>query len=272
MKKIIYSLSIITFLAILMAGCYSSSPATSGNTYARPDWALAYEPGVRYYYFPDIETYYDVTTGNFVYFNHGQWLYSSNLPPAYRGYDLYNGYRVVLDRRVYQPWRYHQNYFSSYPPYYYRNYYGTTYRDGLRGYNENNRNPVYISPSDRSRRTTTSPSSSPSDVNRSTTRESRSGDYSSRRVGKPVQVTPEMRQPNQSNSSRSATPGSSRRQNNSSGTGIGSGTETNDRDVQPRSNSDSPQPSVRRNSNDNPQQNRTDSNNNDEEKKSSRRR
>ncbi|HEX3008354.1 MAG TPA: hypothetical protein VHO90_12155, partial [Bacteroidales bacterium] len=126
MKRIIYSFSITSILiisVIVLSGCYSSSPTTARGGYSAPDWAPYYEPGVRYYYIPDIETYYDVSTRNFIYFDRGQWITSGYLPSPYQGYDLYNGYAVVLDRRVYEPWRYHQNYVTSYPRYYYRSKY-----------------------------------------------------------------------------------------------------------------------------------------------------
>lgn len=246
MKNAIYSFSIIVISAVIFAGCYSSSPATSSNRYSAPDWAPMYEPGVRYYYLPDIETYYDVTSGNFIYFDHGQWLYSPQLPPAYRGYDLYNGYSVILDRRVYQPWRYHQNYVSSYPRYYYRDTYGNQNSGTVRGYNENERKPVHMTPSDRARRNSTTSPATP-EINSGSKNESRSSDYSNRRVGQPVKVTPEMREPRQSSSSSSST-GSSRRQSSSVGTGTGTGSgDNNDANVRQRkSSSSAPPPSARR--------------------------
>lgn len=273
MKNVIYSLSIAVISALIFAGCYSSSPATSSNRYSAPDWAPVYEPGVRYYYLPDIETYYDVSSGNFVYFDGGQWIYSRDLPMVYRGYDLYNGYSVVLDRRVHQPWRYHQNYVSSYPRYYYRSTYGDQNSSRIRGYNENARKPVYLSPSDRARRNSSTSPATP-EVN-SASGESRTSDYSNRRVDEPVKVTPEMREPRQSGTPSTSSPANSnsqRRQSTSERSGIGSGSEDNVR--QRRSSNTAPPPSVRRNDNQSPRPSDTDkdSKSSTEDKPSSRRR
>lgn len=236
MKKLIHPILIFGLLvsAFVLTGCYSTSSTASRGQYDAPDWAPAYEPGVRYYYIPDIQTYYDVTSRNFVYLDHGQWIYSSNLPPVYSGYNLYNGYAVALDRRVYEPWRYHQNYEASYPPYYYRNMYPNQNAGTVRGYNENARRPIYSNqarsrhnnttnnpapvnpaPANNQRTNTTppvhpapspqanrlAPATNPTPTSPSTTTDSR-------RVGKPVKVTPDMRQPANNNSSY--TPGSRR--------------------------------------------------------------
>lgn len=215
MRKILYSVSILLVVVVVLPGCFSSQETASRDRYYAPDWAPAYESGVRYYYIPDIETYYDVVNKQYIYLDRGHWVSSLDLPPVYRGYDLYNGYSVMLDRRVYEPWRYHQNYVSSYPRYYYREVYGNQNAGSIRGYNENARKPVY----DRSRRSTTPPSQVP-EVNSGTSRERQPSDYSNRRVGKPVKVTPEMRQPGESSPS-SVT---NRRQSSSTSTGTGTGT------------------------------------------------
>jgi len=270
MKTIISSLSIIILgiTMVLFTGCSSTSPSTAGNQYSSPDWAPAYEPGVRYYYLPDIETYYDVRDRSFIYLNQGQWISSRDLPLMYRDYDLYNGYEVMLDRRVYEPWRYHQNYVSSYPRYYYRSMYGNQNQGRVRGYNENDRKPVYSSPSVRTRRNETVNSSSP-EVNTGTTPANRSSDYSNRRVGKPVKVTPEMKQPKQENPSGI----SSRRQSTSTGRGTGTGTSNGEVQQQRRSTTTTtPPPSVRRNKNRQQQDSITGSKRNMEERRQNQRR
>jgi hypothetical protein len=182
-----------------LSGCFSSSPVANRDQYRNPEWAPTYHPGVRYYYLPDIETYYDLSSGNFIYFDRGQWLYSSELPPRYRFYDLYTGYGVALNTRVYEPWRYHQQYITSYPRYYYRDTYRDSNAGNIRGYNENVKKPIYSSPSNRSERTPSmrrnNPPSSQNDnqVNNNN-RESQPENYNRRNVGQPVKVTPDMRQ------------------------------------------------------------------------------
>ena len=118
-----------------------------------PSWAPAYAGQVHYYYLPDIEVYYDVWNHEYVYLDNGMWMFSPDLPPMYAGYDLYNGHVVVLDQRVYEPWRHHHLYLEHYPRYYYHSVYHPSprYPDHPRGYNENQKQPIYaprnVSPS-----------------------------------------------------------------------------------------------------------------------------
>lgn len=68
------------------------------NLGRQPAWGPTGYNHVDYYYLPDIESYYDVSTGQYIYQNNGQWIFANNLPPRYRGYDLYSGYKVVVNR------------------------------------------------------------------------------------------------------------------------------------------------------------------------------
>ncbi|MCK8142460.1 hypothetical protein MW871_11205 [Flavobacterium sp. I-SCBP12n] len=61
-----------------------------------PAWGPAGYNAVDYYYLPDIESYYDTRSSQFIYFGGGKWVRSRNLPSRYRNYDLYKGYKVVL--------------------------------------------------------------------------------------------------------------------------------------------------------------------------------
>ncbi|WDO11901.1 hypothetical protein MH928_11230 [Flavobacterium sp. WW92] len=61
-----------------------------------PAWGPVGYTDVRYYYIPDIETYYDIQTSDYIYISKGKWIHGRTLPVAYRNYDLYGGYKVVL--------------------------------------------------------------------------------------------------------------------------------------------------------------------------------
>ncbi|KAF2513638.1 hypothetical protein EYY60_05275 [Flavobacterium zhairuonense] len=61
-----------------------------------PAWGPVGYTDVRYYYLPDLETYYDINTANYIYINNGKWIRTRSLPTVYRNYDLYNEYKVVL--------------------------------------------------------------------------------------------------------------------------------------------------------------------------------
>ena len=61
-----------------------------------PPWGPAGYTSVRYYYLPDVQSYYDVQTARFIYYSGGTWVRRSSLPASYRSYDLYSGYKVVM--------------------------------------------------------------------------------------------------------------------------------------------------------------------------------
>jgi len=120
-------------------------------SYDNPSWAPPYSPGVRYYYLPDIETYYDLTNQQFVYLDNGQWTYSQSLPSIYAGFDLNDCFTVAIDFNTYQPWLHYQYYVSHYPRYYYRDYYDHSNIPYVRGFNENSRSAIYWSENERNR-------------------------------------------------------------------------------------------------------------------------
>lgn len=61
-----------------------------------PPWGPIGFPEIQYYYIPDVETYYDVQSAMFIYYESGGWVYRPHLPHRYRNYNLYNGYKVVM--------------------------------------------------------------------------------------------------------------------------------------------------------------------------------
>ena len=62
-----------------------------------PSWGPPVESSVDFYYLPEIETYYDIQTTQFIYLSRGTWIRSRNLPRRYRNYDLDRGHKVVLN-------------------------------------------------------------------------------------------------------------------------------------------------------------------------------
>jgi hypothetical protein len=67
------------------------------NIGSPPAWGPTGYSAAEYYYLPDVQAYYDVRQSQFIYLGGGQWVRSRNLPTQYRNYDLYNGYKVVLN-------------------------------------------------------------------------------------------------------------------------------------------------------------------------------
>jgi hypothetical protein len=137
---------------MFMNGCavYVQRPGEGVNI-APPAWAPYYENinSVRYYYFPDIECYYDVWNREFVYLEDGNWMFGATLPPIYSWLDLNTAFIVLLDNNVFEPWMHFHYYVSHYPRYYYRSIYRDNDRDinrTIRGFNENGRISLYNNP------------------------------------------------------------------------------------------------------------------------------
>ena len=95
------------------------------NIGGRPNWGLIGNYAGDYYYLPEIDTYYDIPHRQFIYFDGGDWNYANELPYAYRGYDLYHGYKVVVNEPR---------------PY----LHGNVYRDRYRSYYNTYRQPVIV--------------------------------------------------------------------------------------------------------------------------------
>jgi hypothetical protein len=130
---------------------YSYITPSTQTVYQNPQWAPPYSQGVRYYYLPDIETYYDLSSHEFISLSNGEWVYSRECPSVYSGFDLNNSFTVGLNVNIYQPWMHHQYYVSHYPRYYYRDYYDHGNIPYVRGFNENNKSAIYYSESERNR-------------------------------------------------------------------------------------------------------------------------
>lgn len=85
------------------------------NIGSQPVWGPIGYDYVDYYYMPDIETYYYVPTRQFIYLSGGNWVFAYGLPPIYRGYNLYNGYKVVINQpRAYQYYSTHKVKYGKY--------------------------------------------------------------------------------------------------------------------------------------------------------------
>jgi hypothetical protein len=139
-------------LFIFLSSCNVYLQSSGGTTGSQPPpWAPGYEnvSMVRYYYFPDIECYYDVWNREFAYLEDGSWMFGATLPPSYSWFDLNTAFVVLLDYNVFEPWRYFDYYVSHYPRYYYRSIYKDRYEDVRNppgGFNENSRTVVNRNP------------------------------------------------------------------------------------------------------------------------------
>ncbi|MDD4921707.1 MAG: hypothetical protein PHS30_04410 [Bacteroidales bacterium] len=146
--------AVILLSASIFTGCglYSYTAGLQTTTsYANPQWAPPYYSGARYYYLPDIESYYDLSVNEFIYLRNGVWVYSQSMPSMYADFDLNNCFSIVLNVDVYRPWMHHQYYVSHYPRYYYRDYYDHSNIPYVRGFNENRKSAIYWGENERHR-------------------------------------------------------------------------------------------------------------------------
>ncbi|MBC5842748.1 MAG: hypothetical protein K2Y30_03990 [Flavobacteriaceae bacterium] len=113
--------SILIALLFLIAGQSQAQVAVNVNIGTPPAWGPVGYSNVDYYYLPDVEAYYDIRASQFIYFGNGKWNRNKYLPGSYRNYDLYNGYKVVLnDYHGKSPY----TYFKTHKVKYYKGYKG----------------------------------------------------------------------------------------------------------------------------------------------------
>jgi hypothetical protein len=109
--------TLLVLAAFLVSGTLSAqtSVANSSNIASQPLWGPTGYDQVKYYYLPDIETYYDVPRHEFYYYDLGRWIGSSQLPPRYTGFDLYHSYKVVINEsKAYQNNKQHRQKYASF--------------------------------------------------------------------------------------------------------------------------------------------------------------
>lgn len=103
-------------MLLIVAGQVKAQVSINVNIGTPPAWGPAGYTDVRYYYLPDISMYFDVSTSEYIYINNGAWVRTTVVPVAYRNYDFYNGYKVVLnDYRGGTPYVYYKTHHVKYP-------------------------------------------------------------------------------------------------------------------------------------------------------------
>lgn len=105
---------VLGFVLFFAAGT-KAQVSVNVNIGAPPPWGPVGYAEARYYYIPDIQTYYDIRTANFIYFGPSGWIHATVLPPMYAHFDLYSGYKVVLNFRGANPYRYYEVHKVKFP-------------------------------------------------------------------------------------------------------------------------------------------------------------
>jgi hypothetical protein len=107
---------LISALLLVIAGTMQSQVVVTATLGNPPPWGPAEGVGVRYYYIPDIQAYYDVSSSMYIYNSNGRWIHSANLPHAHRDYDLYSGHKVLLkDYHGERPYDNYKDHQKNYP-------------------------------------------------------------------------------------------------------------------------------------------------------------
>jgi hypothetical protein len=85
------------------------------NVDRQPAWGPTGYDHVEFYYMPDLDVYYSVPQQRYYYNERGRWISRSSLPSRYRGSDMYNSYKVVVNEpRAYQNNRTHREQYASF--------------------------------------------------------------------------------------------------------------------------------------------------------------
>ena len=102
MKKLIYALAILLFSSGVSEINAQIHVNVGVNIGSQPAWGPVGYDHADYYYLPDIDAYYAVPTHQYIYYRNNNWIHTVYLPDRYRNYDLYHGYKVVINER--DPW------------------------------------------------------------------------------------------------------------------------------------------------------------------------
>ena len=116
MRRIYFSILIAGILIAFTAPVKAQVSFSVGiNISSQPVWGPVGYDDVEYYYLPDIDAYYYVPQHLFFFQVGDRWISSSHLPGQYSNYDLYSGYKVVINED--KPYMHDQDYREKYSSY-----------------------------------------------------------------------------------------------------------------------------------------------------------
>ena len=122
---------------LIMATLAQGQVSVNIHVGSPPAWGPSGYSDVRYYYLPDVQAYYDVQTSRFIYISGNQWVHRTYLPSRYRNYDLYHGYKVVMnDYRGNTPYSHYKEHKIKYA----RGYHGEYQKTNGEKHDKNYRN------------------------------------------------------------------------------------------------------------------------------------
>lgn len=113
--KRISSVLLLVAIGSISAMHASAQVSVSVNIGTQPQWGPVGYDRADYYYLPDVEAYYYIPRRQFIYLDAGRWVFAASLPGRYRGYDLYSGYKVVINQpRPYDHFYDHRDRYARY--------------------------------------------------------------------------------------------------------------------------------------------------------------
>ena len=114
MKKIIIA-ALIGVASISSVKYASAQVSVNINIGSQPLWGPTGYDHVDYYYLPEMDAYYYVPTGQYIYLVNNNWVWRKSLPDRYRNIDLYRTYKVVVNGD--KPYLRHSTYVNKYKNY-----------------------------------------------------------------------------------------------------------------------------------------------------------
>ncbi len=114
MKKSVY---VIALLIALVGNPTNAQENSEVNYTPEVNTASTYRIA-KYQYLPNLEAYYNKETSEYIFKNNGEWKVGKEIPNGYRGYSIYNGYRVDITDysgdKPYEKLSYHKKQFPYY--------------------------------------------------------------------------------------------------------------------------------------------------------------
>ncbi|NHA02885.1 hypothetical protein G7092_03725 [Mucilaginibacter sp. HC2] len=115
MKKVIFAAALLINCFVFKIANAQISVNLGINIGSQPEWGPVGYDHAEYYYMPDIDAYYSVPTHQYIYYQNNAWIRTVSLPVRYRNYDVYSGYKVVINDR--DPWLRNDVYRTRYANY-----------------------------------------------------------------------------------------------------------------------------------------------------------
>ena len=74
---------------------------------------------IRYYYYPNLQAYFDTETLTYIYSKNKEWVEAKEIPSGYMGYSVANGKKVaIVDYHGDTPFEFIDDHKKQYPPQY----------------------------------------------------------------------------------------------------------------------------------------------------------